>query len=213
MKHLKTLGLVAVAIAALAAFVGVSSASAAQFKSTSSPVMLFGQDTGNHVFKVDNQSVTCTNAVFEKTSLTTPANTVPGVTAAYNGCTAFGFAGASVKMNNCTYEFLTPPNANEGNVAVRCGATPATVNASVFGSECSVSIGESGNTNLSKLLYTNNSPTAGKVLVEANVTGITVKKNVDNGLCPLSGTGTVTNGNYNGPTPVEGTSGIGVSVG
>jgi hypothetical protein len=182
------------------------------FQAGKSPVMLFGEASGNHTFTVDGQSVTCTSAVFEKASLATPANTIPGVTASYNGCSAFGFSGAAVKMNNCTFEFLTPNTGLNGNIALRCGATPATVNVSVFGSECSVSFGESGNTNLSKLTYKNNNPSAGKVLVTAAVNGITATKNKDNGLCPLSGTGTVTNATYNGPVPVQGTSGIAISI-
>lgn len=213
MKHLKTLGLVAVAIAALTAFVGVSSASAAQFTSTSSPVMLFGEDNGKHVFKVDGQSVTCNVGKFEKASLTTPANVIPGVTAAYSSCTAFGFAGATVNMGNCTYEFLQPNASFEGNVAFRCNSSgKATVFSSVFGSECEVTIGEASNTNLSKVTYKNlaNSPT--KVEMTAAVTGITANKVKDNGLCPLSGTGSTSNATYEGPTVVEGTSGIGISV-
>lgn len=210
MKHLKTLGLVAVAIAALTAFVGVSSASAAQFKSSSSPVMLFGEDTGNHVFKVDGQSVTCKKAVFEKASLATPANVVTGVTAAYNECTAFGFAGATVNMGNCTYEFQQPNATLNGKVAFRCTSGTAKVFSSVFGSECEVTIGEASNTSLSNVSYANN---ATGVTITAGVTGITANKIKDNGLCPLSGTGSTANATYEGPTNVNGTGGINVSVG
>lgn len=231
-----------IAVALVAALsmsvVMASSASAAEFefKSNKSPVMLFGQDSGNHVFKVDGQSVTCTNAVFEKASQATPTKEIPGVNAAYNGCTAFGFAGASVNMGNCSYTFkrpanlITPKTENTpeivhiaGNVAVVCNKVlnntnktediiPVTVNSSVFGSECSVSLNNTGNSNLSKLLYQNNNPAAGEVLVTAQVTGITATKNKDNGLCPLSGTGTTTNATYDGPTPVKATEGIGISV-
>lgn len=208
---LKRIGVVLVGVLAVFAL-SASAASAAQFKSNSSPVMTFGQDSGNHVFKVDGQAVACNSAVFEKASLATPANTVPGITAAYSNCTMFGFAGATVNFGNCTIEILTPNATLNANVALRCGASPVTANVSVFGSECSVSIGESGNTNLSGVSDANNNPSAGKVLVTANISGITVKKNKDNGLCPLSGAGTVTNGTYTGPTPVEGTSGVGISV-
>lgn len=218
MKHARTLGLAVLAIAALTALVGVSSASAAQYKSNSSPVMLFGEQEGTHVFKVQGQSVTCKKAVFEKASLATPANTVPGVTASYNECTAFGFAGATVNMGNCTYELQQPGNENAtnkdftANVGIRCsGASNINVSSSVFGSECKASIHETSNTLLPHLLI-KNGPGA-QVNINITVTSITVTVTIDNGLCPLKGVGTTTESSYEGKLPVGGTGGIGVSVG
>jgi hypothetical protein len=211
---------IGIALAAVLAIMTLTTSvtTAAEFKSSSSPVMLFGGDSGNHRFTVDGQAVTCNGAAFEKGSLTTPANTVRDVNASYNSCTAFGFAGATVNMGSCTYEFLQPSkiNTNEfkGNVALGCAIetfpnvfieTPITIKSSVFGSTCEVLIHESGNTNLSSLRYENH---AGDITVIAEVSGISVKKTVDNGLCPLSGTGTVSNGTYNGPTTGSATSGI-----
>lgn len=213
MNSIHARGLVAL-IAASAALFSASSASAAQFLSTSSPVTLYGQDSGNHVFTVDGQAVTCTSASFEKTALATPANTIWGVSAAYSNCTAFGFYPATVNMGNCTYELLQPNSTLEGNVSLRCNVNPITIKVTSFGgTECRVTIGEFGNTNLSKISYANHNPTAGKVLATATVTNIMVTKLTDNFLCPLSGVGTVNNGTYNGPTPVEGAGGVVLWVG
>lgn len=210
-----------VAALAMTALVA-SAASAAEYKSASSPVMLFGEQEGTHVFKVDGQSVTCKKAVFEKASLATPDNKIEGVTASYNECTAFGFAGASVKMNNCTYEFQKPGNEDANGqftakVALRCKVAnntnetvvPATVKSSVFGSECEVTIGETGNTELAHVMLKNN---GNNVDLNATVNVITVNRLKDNGLCPLKTTGVTTEASYEGKTPVQGT-GVKVFVG
>jgi hypothetical protein len=205
------LGIALVAVLALCA-VAASAASAAEFKSTTSPVTISGSQEGKHKFTVDGTSVECTNATFLSESTATPAKTVT-VTPTYSECTAFGFAKAKVEMNGCKYEFLQPNASLEGNVAFRCGANKARVFVSSLGSECEVLIGESGNTNLSKVTYENIAGSPTKVKVLANVTGITAEKTKDTSLCPLKGTGTVTNASYTGNTLTEGNSGIGISVG
>jgi hypothetical protein len=211
MKLTSKLGIAMVAVLALSA-VAASAASAAEFKATSSPVMLFGSQEGKHAFTVDGSSVECETATFEAASVTAPSKTVT-VTPAYSGCTAFGFAKAKVEMNGCVYEFLQPNASLEGNVHFVCGANKARVFVSSLGSECEVLIGETGNTNLSKVTYKNEATSPTKVKVIANVTGITAEKTKDTNFCPLKGTGTVTNASYTGNTLVEGTAGIGISVG
>lgn len=207
-----------VAVLAMSALVASSASAAFQLKTNTAgknAAMVFGEDNGNHVFKVDGQSVTCTTAVFEKESIALPANTVPGVNASYNGCTAFGFAGANVKMNNCTYTFneintQNATNSFSGTVANVCGATPIKVNANVFGSECEVQIGGGGNNaSLTNANYNNN---ATGVTITAAINNITATKTQDNGLCPLSGTGTVNNATYNGPTVTNATESINITI-
>lgn len=176
--------------------------------------MLFGVEYGNHVFTVEGLEVNCWEGRFEKFELALPANTISGVTAQYNNCEAFTFPGATVNMGNCTYEFQEPNAALEGNIAVRCsGAAPISIKGAFFGGECKVTIGETGNTELAKISYANNTPTEGRVLATAAVTGIAVNKVTDNGFCPLKGLGISSSGEYEGPTPVEATAGIGISVG
>jgi hypothetical protein len=212
MKLTNKLGIALVAVLAVSAVVA-SNASAAleEFKSTSSPVMLFGAQKGKHTFTVDGSSVECTTANFEAASVTSPAKTVQ-ITPTYEGCTAFTFAKAKVEMKGCVYEFLQP-NSLVGNVKLVCGANKIRIFVSSFGTECEVLIGETNNTNLSKVTYKNEAGSPTKVLVGANVTGITAEKTKDTGLCPLKGTGTVNNAVYEGETLVEGTAGIGISVG
>lgn len=207
-----SLGLAVMLALSLAA---VPTASAAQFKSSSSPVSLHGEaNTTAHVFKIDGQAAEC-NGNFSKSSLSTPANTIPGISASYSGCKAFGFLG-TLNMGGCTYEYLQPNATLNGNMAIRCGnpnnAFLITIFASAFGSECEVKIGETNNTNLSKITYANNNPFTGEVLATAAVTGLTATKTKDNGLCPLSGTGSTSAATFEGPTRWWGTLGITFSV-
>jgi hypothetical protein len=195
-----------VAVLAMSAVVA-SGASANPLQSNAKNVILIAEDNGSHTFTVDGQKVVCNKAVFESGELAIPANTISPVNAVYNTCTAFGFAGATVNMGNCHYDFTTPNhiNANEhtSEVMIVCtGNTGNTinVNSSVFGSECSVSIGQNAtNEHLAHVVIDNTTNNAPKDLtLTIKVTsGIQVTKNKDNGLCPLSGTGTVNNGTYN----------------
>jgi hypothetical protein len=211
MKLTSKLGIALVAVLALSA-VAATAASAAEFKATSSPVMLFaGQDT-KHVFTTDGSAVECETATFEAASVTAPSKTVT-VTPDYKGCTAFGFVGAKVEMKGCQYEFLEPNASLVGNVKLACGANKIRIFASFLGSTCEVLIGEGSNTNLSSVSYKNEATSPTKVKVTAAVKGITAEKTKDSGVCPLKGTGTVNTAEYSGTSTVEGTAGIGVSVG
>jgi hypothetical protein len=209
---------------ALAAVLAVSAVAASaamaapeSFRSTSSPVSLLGEQTTgtNLVFTLDGQKVECNKAVFEKASLSTPATSVPGVSAAYSECTAFGFMNFEVNMGTCTYTFLQP-NSLVGNVGIFCGPEAGVhkpfikIRTSFLGSVCETQISQNAtNENLSKLEYKNNGST---VDVSANVSGISVNKTVDSGACPLSGTGAGT-ASLAGPIPgVHGLSGIGISI-
>ena len=76
------------------------------------------QDGGTHVFKSTGGSVSCVEASFIGSGAANSSGAVneQTVSASYptekagggNNCTAFGFAGTHVKMNECTYTFTTP---------------------------------------------------------------------------------------------------------
>lgn len=211
---------IVIALAAMLAMsaVLVSAASAAQYKSNKSPVMLHGAQVEQHVFTVDGQKTTCNVAEFNKASQATPTNEISGVVATYNNCSAFGFAGATVNMGNCTYTFKQP-NALEGNITWTIGfgffcsgGTPMTIKSSVFGSECEVTIGQTGNENLFHIVLHLNFNPWPRIRFTFTLTPIRVTKIKDNGLCPLGGTGVVNNGTYNGTSEVEGTEEIGFFV-
>ena len=218
--NLTKLALALAAIAALTAFVGVSSASALQYKSSSSPVNLSGNQTNTHKFNVDGSNVSCTSATFSRNGLATPANEVSKYVASYNNCTAFGFA-ASVNMGTCTYNLDTPNASLEANADLACTSNAnvtgnatnngdARILTNVFGSECEVHV-ESQN-NKGTITIINNFPGPGQVTTIIHTNNLTAEKSKDNGLCPLSGTGTVNNATYNGDTAVSGQAGVNYEV-
>jgi hypothetical protein len=213
MKLARMLGTAIVAVLALSAF-AASAASAAEFKATNSPVNLrAGQDT-THALTLDGSTVTCGTATFEANGVVAPSKTV-SLTPDYKECSSFGFINSKIEMNGCEFEFLQPSSELAGNVALRCPTKETRVRlfSSVLGSVCEVFFSETGNTNLSKVLYKNEATSPTTVKVTAAITGITAEKAKDTGLCPLKGTGTVKTAEYSGTSTVEGTSGIGISVG
>src|SRR4051812_26332145 len=119
MKHIKTIGLAAMVIAALTAFVGVASASAAEFHATGLGVTLSGEQTGEtgHKFTVTGSSITCKSAKFsgitegtatkEGEKIISYTATTQRVHPEYSECTAFGFLGATVDTTGCQYIFHT----------------------------------------------------------------------------------------------------------
>ena len=210
---------IAIALAAVLAMSALvaSAAAAAQYKSNASPVMLHGAQSGEGlVFSVDGQKTTCNTAEFNRASQATPANEVTGVVATYANCTTFGFAGSTVNMGNCTYTFKQPTLVEgmdyKANFGIACGATPITIKSSVFGSECEITIGQTGNENLAHMLIHRLTTPPVALLITFTVTGMRVTKVKDNGLCPLSGTGVVNNGTLNGSVNFEGTESIGIYV-
>ena len=223
MMKLSKLALAFAAIAALTAFVGVSAASAAQYKSSSSPVNLSGSQNSNQVWTIDGQSATCTSATFAKNGLGTPANEVTGVAASYSNCTTFGFGGGSANMGTCTYNFDTPnagltansdiacTNNTGGNKTEEGGSGPIILVMMVLGGECIVQI--ASQKDKGTLTFVNDNPVTGDVLVKAGFSGLTAVKTVDNGFCPLSGTGTVNNVTYSGEFGLTGPAGVNLEVG
>lgn len=210
---------IAIALAAVLAMSAVmaSAASAVELQATgNTEAELQGVDTVNHVFKVDGQSVTCNESTFTTGKIAVPAKEITA-NAVYTGCTAFGFAGATVNMGNCHYRITQPNNVGTNEftslVDVICNGTNNSannvinVNSSVFGSECSVSIGE--NTATPHILIKN---TTNDIDLNITINTITATKNKDNGLCPLNGTGTVNNATYTGELTITDINGKAIEI-
>jgi hypothetical protein len=120
-RNYKVFGLALVAMLALSAFMA-QGASAVPLTCEDIPVggscySTGDQDGGTHVFKSAGGSVSCVEATFKGTpsatgssvnEQTVEANYPTEKSGGGNNCTAFGFAGAHVKMNGCTYTFTTP---------------------------------------------------------------------------------------------------------
>jgi hypothetical protein len=116
MKHLKTLGLAAMAVLALTAMVGVSSASAlTEFHATGGTALTGSvKPETNHVFRIEGSSVTCNNIAFSGTAAASGTSETQSMHPSYNNCTAFGIINAVITTHNCNYGF----NANTNTVAL-----------------------------------------------------------------------------------------------
>jgi hypothetical protein len=200
-RNAKVLGLAIVAALALTA-VMASAASATNFTAASYPVKISGTQSESHKFTVGGGTVTCTTATFsgEATAASETLTMVP----TYSNCTAFGFVGAKVtgfSSTGCDYTFYSG-----GNVDLDCASGHVTIDAG----DCTVTLEPGKNQSLHENVYTNNTPTSGKVTVHSNVTGIHATV-IDDGFCVIT-PGTYTNATYTGTTVVEGKNSKGVAV-
>jgi hypothetical protein len=166
----KTLCLAAITAVAAMAFVGVASASAAEFRAGSNPAKVTAANTNNHVFTAGLVgNISCEKATFTGELVATPAKTLD-VTPAYSKCTFLGVAGVEVKTNGCKYHFQQPEGAGPftGKVDVVC---PAGKTITFGTATCTVTVPPQ--TNLSKVEYINKKASEPWfVEVVANVTGI-----------------------------------------
>jgi hypothetical protein len=202
MKHLKTLGLLAVAIAALTAFVGVSSAAAAEFHSSGGAgVKVTGTQATSHKFTVTGSSITCTTATFTGTTAAA-TSTTQTVHPEYSGCTAFGFVGATVNTEGCLYHF----DSNSANVKLSgCTSGGITVTASSAFGKCVMDVPNQEGINGQSFATAGTAPNR-HITVTTNSSNIKVKVTTSTGICPLT-VGEHSNGIYTGTTTVKPASG------
>jgi hypothetical protein len=166
----KTLCVAVVAAVAAMAFVGVASASAAEFRANASEAKVVATNTGNHVFTAGLiGNISCEEATFTGTLVPVPAKTLE-VEPNYKKCTFLGVTGVEVHTNGCKYLFQQPEGTGpySGKVNVVCPGT----NKITFGTaSCTITVGSQSN--LSKIEYVNKKATEPWfVEVIANVTGI-----------------------------------------
>ena len=194
MKHIKTLGLLAVAVMALAAFFGTASASAATFTAGASGKKINETTLANHVFSVTGNKTECTNITYTGSTEGTDTS-AQMVTPKYEGCTAFGFA-ATVTVTNCTYNLLA---SGEVKVEKAGGAEACSITIKVNNvfAQCEVTIGAQNIA--SAVTYSNGS---GDIVVKVNASTIKDEVKVSSGLCPLT-KGTHSNASYTGESTVQ----------
>jgi hypothetical protein len=196
MRNLKTLGLLAIAAMALAAFVGTATASASEFVAGEDGAAIETTTTEKHVFTVTDSDVECD----EEFSGVTESGATQTVNPKYVNCKAFGF-NASVDTAGCSYTFKA--ETDEAGMATvnlsGCTAGGVKIKVSIpFIATCEVFVpNQSIN---SAVGYTNNS---GSVLVNATATSISAEVTKSTGLCPLS-TGSHSDAEYFGQSEVSG---------
>ena len=191
MKHIKTLGLLAVAVMALTAVFGAAPASAVKFTAGKAGAKLNTSTLQKQIYTVTGSSVECTSYTLTGSTEGTEGESQM-VTGKAEGCTAFGFA-STVTVTSCTATLFANGNATLENSGGTCSITIKVNN--VF-AQCEVIIGaQSGG----GATYSNGS---GDIAVNGNSTAVKDEVKVSSGLCPLT-VGSHSNSSITGETTVQ----------
>ncbi len=194
-RKLITLSLAAMAIA-IVSVVSASAASAAPlFHAESEPVTFKGTSSDN-TFVTDAGEVACETSSFSGVN-TAKTSTTATLTPVYSGCKAFGFIGATVEPNGCSYVFhlvegSSPPTAT---VDIEC---PSGKEITITAATCTVHVPPQ--TGLSHVVFTNEGAKATRD-IKAAVTVGGIHYTATSGCIA---TGTRTNGVYSGTVTVKG---------
>jgi hypothetical protein len=164
-------------------------AGAAQFTAASYPVTVSGTQSTSIKFTVGGSTVTCTTAT--STGELTSASETIRQAPTFSGCTAFGFIGATVTgMNGGPCDWVY---SGSGLLAIACTSGDVQIDAG----PCTATIEASKNTSLKNVTYTNNTPAAGQVTLDINVTNLHSVITTSDFGCPVA-KGTYTNGTVTG---------------
>ena len=201
MKHLKTLGLATLAVVALVAMVGDSSAIAAQFHATAE-TNLTGNQTTALVYEVTGQKVACNVATFIGTAAASGTSTTQSMHPDFAGCTAFELSG---NINTAGCQFNLTALSSTMNLS---GCTNGIeIDSSSPFSHCHANIKNQNVIN--GVSFANMGSTAegnATMTITFASTNIDATVNVDNGFCPLT-IGSHTASNLNGVIGVMGATG------
>jgi hypothetical protein len=203
MKHLKTLGLAAMAVMALAAFVGVSSASATEFHATGGTTLTGVVGENNHVFTIEGSTVTCNTIAFNGTAAASGTSVTQTMHPSYSNCTAFGFINAVINTSNCLYEF----NANTHLVNLTSCTSPINIVAESGFGTCKATVGNQNGINGQTFINMGTTGSNTATLTEnSSANNIITNVNTSNGICPIN-TGTKNTAEYDGNTGIMGATG------
>ena len=181
MKHIKTLGLLAIAAMALVAFVGTTSASATtKFTAGKVGAKFITTQIEKDKFTVTGSNVEFSGIEYEGTTAALES-TEQTVMPVYSGCTAFGFS-ASVTPENCKY-ILTingTVHIERTNTSTPCKITITVAN--VF-AHCMVTV-TAPQTVENALSYTNGANN--DIVITTSTNAIKAMVEESTGLCPLT---------------------------
>lgn len=203
MKHLKSLGLAALAVVALTATAGASSAAAFEFHASAGMgTSLSSQVTNPHFFTLTGAEFTC-----KTISLTGSAEGIGGagetqkLHPSYTNCEVFGSANVIINTEGCQYKI----NANTNTVDLE-GCAKGGINV-VFGTGCSYFYPNQAGIN--GITYVNEGTTPNRrVIVKTASNNIKANVTAANGFgCFFTEGGKHNNGKYSGEIRVTPSSG------
>jgi hypothetical protein len=179
----QSLGLAFVVVLAISAVVASAAQAVPSYTAASYPTFATGANTkGSETFTTSGGTVTC-DSHFQGT-LSAASSTLT-VTPSYSNCEAFGFLGADIDENGCTYLLHTSSKLSTGHYSssldIQCETGKKMV---ITASVCEVTIGPQ--TGLRSVTTMNS---ASSITVVPNITDITVNVVKDGFGCPFSGIG------------------------
>jgi hypothetical protein len=206
----KLISLMLAAFALVAAF--ATTAQASTFTAEKYPATIEGTQVGQHAFTVeDGLNIKCNRATFHGTL--SEASTTITMAPTYTECVAFGFINSTVNFNGCTYLFHAGEEVavdkHAGTVDIVCPAGGSIV---IVAGTCETRIPPQ--TGLSTNNIENNTSPL-DATATGSLTGVAYSKTKDGFGCPLTGTGSKTDGGYAGTATAIGKSGgvqVGISV-
>jgi len=187
------------AMFAMSAAATASASAATTFLSSPTKQAISAEQKEKHIFTVEGKKVECTKATFTAVAPATEAFTELETSAAYSGCTAFGFISSEVLMNGCTYVLHAA-----GTVDIKCPAGKKIEVDVNNGSGCVISIG--AQTGLKTIEYLGVTGKNGRLSVEIKIKAkeIAAESNGKGLGCPKSG---AQKGEYTGTAVAEGATG------
>jgi hypothetical protein len=166
------------------------------------PSEVIGESTNSHVFVAEDElKVTCKHASFSGT-LSGPEEVLL-VTPTYTECTGLGLS-ATVAANGCKYELRGGEEAGEGHFHGTTGVScPAEKQITIAVATCEIQIPtQSGHSEVEFIDETKESKS--DIAEKWNVKELKYTKAKDGFLCPLTGTGSKTDGTYQGDGQMQG---------
>ena len=202
MNQLKTLGLAALAIMALTAMNGGTSAAAAEFHSTGG-TNLTGAQVNAHVFSIEEAELICNVVRLNGIAAASGTSSTQIVHPEYENknCTVFEQP-AVINTTKCEFEF----NANTNTVNLR-GCTNGVIEIDVEGAwgHCHINIANQNGINGQKFSNMNTIPFR-TLTEESSSTNIVANVTVSNLLCPFKA-GVHNTASYTGLTGIMGATG------
>jgi len=200
-RNIKAIGLAVLAILAMSAFAASAAQAAPEFEASETGETM-GSGGAGETFSTEAGDVVCSSSTFVGNATSKKATTEK-THPTYSGCKAFGFLSATVNTEKCDYVFHPKTKISEteytATVAVDCASSSESIK--VVASTCSAEIKETGE--LNHVIFTNKTK-EGKMdlTVDATVSSIPYTVTNDGFLCPFSGKGNKTDGEYTTTSPI-----------
>jgi len=209
-RKMKAAGLTLLAVFAVSALAASAAQAAPEFEASNTEGTVSGTGGASEEFVTEAGAVVCSSSSFSGAYATKNA-TDQLIHPAYSSCKAFGFLSATVNTEDCNYNFMANAKVEAGKynseVDVVC---PTGDSIKIVASTCSAEVkGVAANEGLDNVTLTNS---GGGIKARPAVTGITYNVTNDGFLCPFSGKGEKSDGEYKASADITLTAAGGATI-